>query len=81
MHVEHHDLAHEFPEHSVAIQHLKLNDAHFAKLFDQYDSLTNEVETLERADLPVNDVLIEEMKKQRLALKDDLYRSLLAYKA
>lgn len=81
MHVEHHDLAHEFPEHSAAIQALQQNDAHFAKLFDQYDSLTNEVETLERADLPVNDVLIEEMKKQRLALKDDLYRSLLAYKA
>jgi uncharacterized protein YdcH (DUF465 family) len=49
-------------------------------LFDQYESLTNEVEELERADLPVNDVLIEGMKKQRLALKDELYQLLIAHK-
>jgi len=81
MHVEHHDLVTEFPEYSAAIQALRQSDLHFAKLFDQYDGLTNEIETLERDDLPVNDTLIEEMKKQRLALKDDLYRALLAYKA
>lgn len=81
MHVEHHDLVTEFPEHSAAIAALRQSDVHFAELFDRYDGLTNEIETLERDDLPVNDTLIEEMKKQRLALKDDLYRSLLAYKA
>lgn len=80
MQVEHHDLAHEFPEHSATIHALKLSSARFSKLFDQYESLTNEVETLERADLPVNDVLIEEMKKQRLALKDELYHLLVAHK-
>jgi len=80
MHVEHHDLAHEFPEHIEAMQTLKTNDARFAKLFDEYHSVTNEVEELERADLPVNDVLIEEMKKQRVALKDQLYRALVAHK-
>ncbi len=73
MHVEQHDLVHEFPEHSAAIQILKLSDARFAKLFGQYDGITNEVETLERADLPVNDV-------QSLVLKDELYRALVAHK-
>jgi uncharacterized protein YdcH (DUF465 family) len=80
MHVEHHDLAHEFPEHAAAIHALTLTSARFSKLFEQYESLTNEVEELERADLPVNDVLIEEMKKQRLLLKDELYQLLVAHK-
>jgi len=79
MHVEHHDLAHEFPEHVEAMHTLKMNDAHFAKLFEQYHGITNEVEAMERADLPVNDVLIEEMKKQRVSLKDELYRALVAH--
>ena len=80
MHIEHHDLANEFPEYLEAMNHLKTQDAHFAQLFDQYHSLTDEVEGLERADLPVNDVLIEEMKKQRVLLKDELYRALDAHK-
>jgi uncharacterized protein YdcH (DUF465 family) len=80
MQVEHHDLAHEFPEHIEAMQSLKTHDGHFAKLFDDYHSLTSEVEGLELADLPVNDILIEEMKKQRVALKDQLYRALVAHK-
>ena len=78
MHVEHHDLIHEFPEHKDAIHDLKLSDAHFAKLFDEYHGVTNEVEKLERADMPVNDTLVEELKKQRVVLKDELYRMLVA---
>ena len=81
MHVEHHDLIHEFPEHKDAIHTLKMNDAHFAKLFDEYHGVTNEVEKLERADLPVNDTLVEDLKKQRVVLKDELYRMLVANNA
>jgi len=80
MHVDHHDLANEFPEHLEAMQTLKMKDARFSKLFDDYHSITDEVESLERADLPVNDVLIEQMKKQRVVLKDELYRALVAHK-
>ena len=76
MHVDHHDLVHEFPEHKDAIHDMKMNDAHFAKLFDEYHGVTNEVEKLERADMPVNDALVEDLKKQRVALKDELYRML-----
>ena len=81
MQVEHHDLAHEFPEHKEAIHALKMANAHFAKLFDEYHGVTNEVEKLERADLPVNDVTIEDLKKKRVSLKDELYRMLVAAKA
>lgn len=80
MHVDHHDLVHEFPEHKDAIHDKKMNDAHFAKLFDEYHGVTNEVEKLERADMPVNDALVEDLKKQRVVLKDELYRMLVAGK-
>jgi uncharacterized protein YdcH (DUF465 family) len=79
MHIEHHDLEHEFPEHIEAMQNLRTNDAHFASQFDEYHRLTDEVEALERADVPVNDLLIEEMKMQRVILKDELYRALVAH--
>lgn len=78
MQVEHHDLAHEFPEFKDAIHDLKLSNAHFARLFDEYHGLTNEVERLERDDLPASDLRVEDLKKQRVALKDQIYRMLAA---
>jgi uncharacterized protein YdcH (DUF465 family) len=41
-------------------------------------SLTREVERLEEEDLPVGDFTIENMKKQRVWLKDQMYRMLVA---
>lgn len=81
MHVDHHDLHHEFPELSSTIHALKLGNNHFAKLFDEYHALTSKVEQLETQDLPVDDFTIEGMKKQRLKLKDELYVMLVAHKA
>lgn len=76
MNVDHHDLHHEFPEFSQAIHGLKLNSKHFARLFDEYHELTSQVEALETRDLPVGDIALEEMKKQRIKLKDALYKML-----
>ncbi|MCX7627504.1 MAG: DUF465 domain-containing protein [Methylophilaceae bacterium] len=70
---EHHDLVHEFPEHREKIHVLKTSNAHFAKLFDEYHELTREVERLEKEDIPVDDMTLEEKKKKRLHLKDALY--------
>jgi len=49
MGLEHHDLAHEFPEFKERIHDLKVSDAHFRKLFDEYDQVTTRVEALEKA--------------------------------
>ncbi|PKO84305.1 MAG: GTP-binding protein [Betaproteobacteria bacterium HGW-Betaproteobacteria-11] len=76
MNVDHHDLHHEFPQHSGAIHGLKQSNHHFARLCDEYHALTSKIEALEGRDLPLGDVAFEEMKKQRLRLKDDLYRML-----
>ena len=81
MTIEHHDLHHEFPELSDAIHALKTGNAHFAKLFASYHRLTGNVEDLEEHDMPVADFTIEDMKKQRVQLKDVLYNMLMAYRA
>jgi uncharacterized protein YdcH (DUF465 family) len=81
MNVDHHDLHHEFPEHSSAIHALKVSHKHFAKLFDEYHGLTSRIESLEVKDSPVADAALEEMKKHRVKLKDELYGMLQAHKA
>lgn len=81
MQVEHHDLHHDFPELNDAIHALKTGNAHFAKLFATYHRLTGSVESLEEHDMPVADFTIEDMKKQRVKLKDELYHMLLAFRA
>jgi len=78
MTVDHHDLAHEFPEQKERIHHMKMENAHFAKQFDAYHVVNNEIEVLENNESPVADETLEELKKQRLALKDELYGMLTA---
>jgi uncharacterized protein len=81
MQVEHHDLHSDFPEFNDAIHALKSGNPHFASLCASYHRLTGKVEDLEEHDMPVADFTIEDMKKQRVKLKDELYHMLLAYRA
>lgn len=78
MNVEHHDLVHELPEYRQKIHELKLEDAHFAKLFDEYHVVTKEVEHLENEGVPVSDEDFEFKKIKRAQLKDRLYSMLVA---
>lgn len=81
MQVDHHDLYQDFPEMKDAIDALKVGNAHFARLNASYDRLTGKVEDLEAHDMPVADFTLEDMKKQRVKLKDELYHLLLAFRA
>jgi len=81
MRVDHHDLYTEFPEMQDAIDALKAANVYFASLFGRYDRLTGKVENLEEHDMPVADFTIEDMKKARVKLKDEIYQLLLAFRA
>ncbi|MCX7167521.1 MAG: DUF465 domain-containing protein [Rhodocyclales bacterium] len=81
MNVDHHDLQHEFPEYAETIHALKLGSLRFSHRFDEYNALTTEIEELEIKDSPVADTALEDMKKLRLKLKDELYAMLQAHKA
>lgn len=72
----HHDLVSELPEYKEQIHTLKTSNAHFAKLFDEYHTVNREVIRLEGENVPVTDEAFENLKKQRLALKDQLYMML-----
>ncbi|MCB1687093.1 MAG: DUF465 domain-containing protein [Halioglobus sp.] len=78
MSVEHHDLIHEFPELKTRIHELKVSDAHFRRLFDEYHELTREIEKMEDEVTPVSSRTEESAKVRRLHLKDELYRLLMA---
>tara|TARA_R110002110_G_scaffold415748_1_gene654760 strand:+ start:714 stop:956 length:243 start_codon:yes stop_codon:yes gene_type:complete len=78
MSVEHHDLIHEFPELKDRIHDLKVGDAHFRRLFDEYHELTIDIEKMENEVTPVSTHTEEEAKIRRVHLKDELYRMLTA---
>lgn len=50
MALEKHSLLKEFPDHHHTIRHLKMNDNHFAKMFDEYHELDHEVYRIEAGD-------------------------------
>jgi uncharacterized protein YdcH (DUF465 family) len=73
---EQHDLLHEFPELGGKIAEMRETNAPFADLMNQYDDLDARVRKLEELGTPVADETIEELKKERLLLKDKLYQLL-----
>ena len=73
MQVDKHSLLNDHPEHHHTIRHLKMNDKHFAKLFEQYDKLDKEIHQIEEADSPVADAYLESLKLTRVNLKDELF--------
>jgi len=78
MQVERHSLINEFPEHRENIHNLKVSNHHFARLFDEYHHVDKEIHRLETEDQPVSDSYMEDLKKKRLNLKDELYQLLQA---
>lgn len=76
MQYEHHGLVHEFPEYREKIHNLKMNDAHFRTLFDKYHELDREVFRVENNIEPRSDATLEDLKKRRLSLKDELFQML-----
>jgi uncharacterized protein YdcH (DUF465 family) len=73
---EHHDLVHELPEYREKIHEMKLGNAHFARLFDEYNEVEHEVRRIEQELETPSDDYTEELKKRRLALKDELFQML-----
>ncbi len=67
-----HELHEEFPEHADALHALKTSNAHFAKLSDEYHNVNREIHRIETDIEPASDEALEELKKQRLHLKDEI---------
>jgi uncharacterized protein len=70
MTLEKHDFLGEFPDHHHTIRHLKMHNAHFAKLFDEYNELDHEVYDIESGGQATADNYLEQRKRRRVQLKD-----------
>ncbi len=73
---KHHDLHQEFPEYREKIISLKTSDRHFQKLADEHSALTHEIEKEEQAGSLQTDIHMEELKRKRLSLKDQIFHIL-----
>lgn len=71
--MEQHDLNHEFPEYREQIHALKMSNGHFARLFDEYHDVNRNVVRVEVQAEIATDFELEELKKRRLKLKDELH--------
>ena len=67
-----HELAEEFPEHTENLHHLKMNNAHFAKLADDYHVLNRKIHRIETGVEPVSEMYETQLRKERMSLKDEI---------
>lgn len=73
---ETHDILHEFPNLEETIRNLRHNDPEFAGLMEKHDGLDNDIRKLEELNQPIDDLEMEELKKTRALLKDQIYQYL-----
>ena len=78
MPIEKHDLIHELPEYRDRIHELKASDPEFARLFEEYHKVDHDIHRIEEGFEPTADEYLEERKKIRLQLKDELLAMLKA---
>jgi len=67
-----HELAEAFPDQVERLHELKISNPHFARLFEEYHTLNREIHRAETDLEPVADHVLEDMKKRRLAMLDEV---------
>lgn len=76
-----HAIHEEFPNDGDRIHELKLRDARFARLLEEYDEINDEVHAAETSVRPVSEEAEKEMRRKRAHLKDEIARMLNAARA
>lgn len=71
-----HELAEEFPQHIEVMNRLKVEDAHFARLFDEYHEVNCAVHRAETRVDAIDDAAEEALRRQRVSLKDQIWSML-----
>lgn len=68
-----HELAEEFPDKVDLMSQLKQQDAHFARLADEYHEINRTVHRAETNVEPMEELAEVELRKKRAALKDEIW--------
>lgn len=70
-------------EYRDIITHMKENEAanaHFLRIFDKHNDLDDTITKVESGKLPMTDMELETLKKEKLLLKDEAYGMIVKYK-
>jgi len=67
-------------EYRDEIHELKQENAHFARIFEKHNELDDKITKAENGDIPMTDMEIETLKKEKLLLKDEAYKMIMDYK-
>ncbi len=74
----HHDVALDFPEHLGRLEHLNASNSDFSRLFEQYREVSAELHDIEaKIEMPAP-AYVEELKKRRTHLRDEIHHVLAA---
>jgi len=68
-----HELAADFPKYGEQLHRLKTTDAHFRTLAETYHTLNRDVHRAETNVEPASDHHMVVLRKQRAALKDEIF--------
>lgn len=68
-----HELADEFPDLAAEIHHLRETDGHFHRITNEYHDVNRAIHRAETDVEPCDDFTLEDMRKKRMALKDEIY--------
>jgi len=71
-----HELAEEFPDQIDTMHDLKLANAHFAKLVDEYHVVNRSVHRAETGVEPTDETHETNLRKRRMTLKDEIAKML-----
>jgi uncharacterized protein len=67
-----HELRAEFPDKVERLHALKVSNAEAAKIMDVYHDINREIHRIETDVAPASDETLEDLKKKRLKLKDQI---------
>ena len=71
-----HELDEEFPADAETIRRLAGENAEFAALAERYHLVNGEIHRIETGEDPASDVRWEDLKKERLMLKDSIAKQI-----
>jgi uncharacterized protein YdcH (DUF465 family) len=67
-------------EYRKEISELKQKNAHFAKIFEKHNELDRKAKDADEGRLHLSDMELEQIKKEKLLLKDEALKMILQYK-
>ena len=67
-------------EYRDIITKLKVDNAHFAKIFERHNELDQKITDADEGREHMSDVELDTLKKEKLKLKDEAYAMIIAYK-